>query len=104
MSDTPQPNFDYVGDEEAKHRATWLALHNAPIDWVLLTSAEIAVIRAERTAMREAIKAADWVFDELDQAKWPQSEADEYYGKAGKCPVNYDEAQALIKGVLYPHE
>ena len=49
----------------------------------------------------EALTAAAEVFRELDQQVWPQSERDEFHGEAGRCPVDYAEAQALVDRALH---
>jgi hypothetical protein len=53
MSETPEENM-----KEAKRRAEWLDKHKAPKEWLILTEAEVFLIRAELSAIENELYEA----------------------------------------------
>lgn len=43
-------NLSDMDTEEAKRRAQWLHDHKAPVDWVILTTSEVAAMKHELAA------------------------------------------------------
>lgn len=47
-----------------------------------------------------ALYEVDAVFAELDQEDWGQTDCDQYHGRAGRCPVNYEGANGVVTALI----
>lgn len=85
---------------KAKHRAEWLTAHKAPLDWVVLTSGEIAQIRADYANQLLRVHVLEKVLREIRALK-PRRMGDHWSWEEGLKP---DDVFDPIDEVLKPEE
>lgn len=58
------------------------------------------MIKRDQKKLLDTLKSVAEIFDEMDQHDWPRSEADEFYGREGICPFDFESAQAEVEGLI----